>query len=223
MSRSAVYLVLVTLLMVVLGITIAAQIRTQGRSHPLSQDRDEQTILLSELAEANLLLRGEIEALSVQQATHEGKETPAGLTELVAELNRVKVLNGMVAVTGPGVELLVDGPLTALDLQDLINELRNAGAEAIALNGNRLVVNSVVTVAGGGQIAVDGQPIDRPYRFEAIGDPDTIETALIRGGGLLSVFRRAHPNLVVRTQQPPRLALGLHRPHAALEYVRAVE
>ena len=209
--------------MLVLGIMIAAQFRAPGRLRVVAANRDEQAMLLSELVDANSELRAEIESLRAEQASHEGDTRVAGLEELVAELNRLKVLNGMVEVSGSGVELLVDGPLSALDVQDLINELRNAGAEAIALNGRRLVVNSVVVVEDKGQTAVDGQPIGLPYRFLAIGDPRTMGTALLRTGGLLSLFRRTYPNLVIEVAQRSRLVLELHRPQFAFRYAQTVE
>jgi len=221
--RSVVSQVCLALLLLGIGILVVAQSRVQRRLHVVAVDRDEQAILLSELVDANLGLRAEIGSLQVQQAAYENENRGAILEELVAELNRVRVINGMVEVSGPGVELLIDGSLNALDLQDLINELRNAGAEAIALNGYRLVVKSVLTVDVHGQMAVDGQAISRPYQFQAIGDSDTIETALLRPGGVISLFRRAYPNLIVQSTQRPRLILGIYRSQVALQYARPVE
>jgi uncharacterized protein YlxW (UPF0749 family) len=119
--------------------------------------------------------------------------------------------------------LLLDGPLSALDLLDVVNELRNAGAEALALNGHRLVADSVFAVEGRGTVVVDGHPVRRPYHLEAIGDPDTIETALLRPGGLLAVFRRVYPNLIAQSTQHARLVLGVHRPHRAFDYAEPIE
>jgi uncharacterized protein YlxW (UPF0749 family) len=212
-----------TVLMLVLGIMIVAQFRAAGRLRPLPGTGDEQAILLSALADANSRLRAEVGSLTAQEAAYEHDRGTAGLQELVAELNRVRMLNGMVEVSGPGMELLLDGPLNALDLQDVINELRNAGAEAITLNGRRLMVSSVVAVDTKGQVLLDGQPIARPYRFLAIGDPDTVETAVRRPGGLLVLFRRAYPNLVVQTAQQPRVVMGVQRTQGAFRYAQPAE
>ena len=223
MRRSAFSLVLMTVLMLVLGIMIVAQFRAAGRLRPLPGTGDEQAILLSALADANSRLRAEVGSLTAQEAAYEHDRGTAGLQELVAELNRVRMLNGMVEVSGPGMELLLDGPLNALDLQDVINELRNAGAEAITLNGRRLMVSSVVTVDTKGQVLLDGQPIARPYRFLTIGDPDTVETAVRRPGGLLVLFRRAYPNLVVQTAQQSKVVMGVQRTQGALRYAQPAE
>ena len=221
--RSTLSLILMTAMMIVLGAMIVAQLRAAGRLHPLPGEGDDQAVLLSALADANSNLRAEVEALTTQEAAYEHDDGAAGLQELVAELNRVRVLNGLVEVSGPGLELLLDGPLNALDLQDMANELRNAGAEAMSLNDQRLVVSSVVVVDATGQIVLYGQPVSRPYRFLAIGDPETIETALRRPGGLLVLFRRTYPNLIVQTVQHPKVVMGVQRMQGDPQYAQPVE
>jgi uncharacterized protein YlxW (UPF0749 family) len=215
--------VCMTVLLLGIGVLTVAQLRAQRYLRVVTYDRDEQAVLLSELVDANRRLRAEIDLLTAQKDAYAEENRGAILEELVAELNRVRVLNGTIEVSGPGVELLLDGPLSALDLLDVVNELRNAGAEALALNGHRLVVNSVFVVEDRGLVVVDGHPVRRPYRLEAIGDPDTVETALLRPGGLLSLFRRVYPNLVAQSMQHARLVLGVHRPHRAFEYAEPIE
>ena len=202
-------------LALLLGVGVLAQFRAQGRTRIVSSDAEAQALLLSELVKASVVLRTEIELLESQLAVYQADERGVGMQGLVSELNRVKVLNGLIEVSGPGIELLIDGPLSALDLQDLVNELRNAGAEAISLNGHRLVVSSVIAVESVGSLVVDGHPVTRPYLFQAIGDPQTLEAALLRPGGLLLIQRRSYPNLVVTTTQHKRLVLGVYRPYNA--------
>ena len=134
------------LLLLSSGILIAAQIRTQSRARTLSYAPGEQAILLSEMVTANQNLRSEVQAIEKQLAAYQADKGGTALESLVAELNRVKVSTGMIEVSGPGIELTVDGPLTALDVQDILNELRNTGAEAIAVNDQRIVANSVVAM-----------------------------------------------------------------------------
>ncbi len=222
MRKSIVSQISVTALLLAAGVLIVAQLRVQNRLRAQSYDRDDQAVMLSELVDADRRLRNEIEVLETQYASYQGTDRGGILEELVDELNRVRVLNGAVEVSGPGVEVLVDGPLYAADLQDLVNELRNAGAEAIAVNGQRLVVSSVFRAGEADTLIVDGVTISRPYQLEAIGDPDTIETALLRHGGLVSVLRRSHPNLYVQTTQHLRLVLGVYQPQSSLVYAEPV-
>ena len=209
-------------LMLVLGILIAAQFRTRRQSGRASLFQDEQVSLLSELSDANLALGSEVRALQAKLAGYEGQDRGGRLEDLVAELNRVKVHNGLIGVSGPGIEVALDGPLNALDLQDMINELRNAGAEAISLNGQRLIVGSVVVARSQGGLVVDGLELERPYRFVAIGDPDGLQTALLRSGGLVALLRQNYPTLRVTSVQHNSVVLGVHPAVAPLEHVRAI-
>jgi len=222
LRKSIVSQISVTVLLLAAGVLIVAQLRVQNRLRAQSYNRDDQAVLLSELVDAERRLRNEIGLLEAQYVSYQETDRGGILEEMVDELNRVRVLNGAVAVSGPGVEVLVDGPLYAADLQDLVNELRNAGAEAIAVNGQRLVVSSVFRAGEADAVIVDGTTIRRPYQLEAIGDPDTIETAFLRHGGLVSVLRQSYPNLYVQTTQHLRLVLGVYQPRSGLAYAEPV-
>jgi uncharacterized protein YlxW (UPF0749 family) len=212
MKRRIISRIPLAILALLVGVGVQIQFRVQGRAPTVASNREAQALLLSELVEAGGRLRAEIEFLDAQLAAYETKDGGAGMQELVSELNRVKVLNGLIEVSGPGIELLIDGPLSALDLQDLVNELRNAGAEAISLNDHRLVVTSVLTVGATGQVKMDGRLISRPFLFQAIGDPHTLESALLRPGGLVYLQRQNFPNLKATTMRHPHLVLEVYRP-----------
>lgn len=100
--------------------------------------------------------------------------------------NRLRLLemrNGNVAVRGPGVRVVVDDAEGAsederlrvldTDLQHLANGLWEAGAEAIAINGERLTNTSAIRHAGR-VITVNFRSLSHPYTVEAIGNPDTL-------------------------------------------------
>jgi uncharacterized protein YlxW (UPF0749 family) len=106
----------------------------------------------------------------------------------VAELNQLEAATGLGPVRGPGAKITIkDGPtstdpltgqqnLQALvkdtDLQLACNALWSQGAEAIAINGQRLTATSTIRQAGEA-ILVDFQPVTSPYEVVAIG-PDTL-------------------------------------------------
>ena len=201
-----------------LGVATVAQLRTQRNLQKTRYDKDEQVVLLSELVEANQRLRTEIVDLSAQLEAGGRERSGTMLEELVADLNRVRMLNGAAVVSGPGVEVVLDGPLNALDLQDLVNELRNAGAEAISLNGMRLAVSCVFDRDQDGELRLSGQVVRRPYRLQAIGDAQTIEAALLRRGGLLSLLERSYGGLSAQVVQRDQLVLDASRTSVALQY-----
>ncbi|WP_424214879.1 DUF881 domain-containing protein [Streptomyces sp. BI20] len=106
------------------------------------------------------------------------------------------LLAGATPVTGPGIELTVDdakgagsgtggprentgfsdsGRLRDRDMQRIVNGLWGAGAEAVAINGQRLTALSAIRAAGDA-ILVDNRPLVPPYEVLVIGDPKKLGT-----------------------------------------------
>jgi len=207
-----------------LGLLLVVQYRTQqvARTRLEGMSSADQATIISNLVAANAQLREEIASLEaqVQGLTATGRTS---LEELVDELNRMKIINGLVEVSGPGVEVSIDGNISALDLQDMINELRNAGAEALAINGQRVVVSSVVANDDQGKLTVNGVPLEQPFVLQAIGDSKTMQTALLRAGGLIAVFEHSYTGLTVTVQQRSKLVLPIYNQPLAFKYATALE
>lgn len=203
----------------VLGLLLAAQLRTQADISRVANG-DDWDYVVAELVVSNARLRNEIDVLEEEVASLSGAEGAAAiLLSLVDEANQLRIANGQVAVSGPGVELTVAGPVSILDLQDLINELRNAGAEALALNGQRLIACSSIATDGV-QVTVDGQPVSAPYHLSAIGNPGTLRRALQRPGGLAQLLQQANTSIVVSVSESDRLAFPVYG--QAVEFAYAV-
>ena len=130
-----------------------------------------------------------------QQATSSNTE----LEELENKIKQYNILLGNTDVTGSGIVVtLTDGQedLQLLDAQSLIvhaenvlsvvNELKNAGAEAISINGQR-IVNTTAISCDGNVIVVNGEKISSPIEISAIGLPELLST-LDRPGGILENF-----------------------------------
>jgi uncharacterized protein YlxW (UPF0749 family) len=104
-------------------------------------------------------------------------------------LEDLEILAGTTPVTGPGIRVIIqdpDGAFAASDMLDTVQELRDAGAESIEVAGQRIVVNTWFTDApdGGAGIIISGQRRNPPYTILAIGDAQTLATALQIPGGV---------------------------------------
>lgn len=104
-----------------------------------------------------------------------------------SRLDRLGTNAGSLPVQGPGVRVVVDDAPNASsaqqevldqDLQKLVNGLWASGAEAIAINGQRLTNLSAIRHAGSA-ITVNYRSLARPYVVEAIGNPDTIPARFV--------------------------------------------
>jgi uncharacterized protein YlxW (UPF0749 family) len=211
-----------TAICLVLGLMLVVQLRSQNDARQALQQEDWEYAVV-DLIDNNARLRDEIDELEAQLAElrQEGSST-AILESLVNEANQLRIANGLVEVSGPGIEVEVDGPITVLDLHDLINEVRNAGAEALALNGQRLVAWSAISTDGV-HVTVDGQPIQAPYRLEAIGDGESLETALLRPGGLVELLEQVDEHITVTVRRRDKLTLTVYAQPMAFVYAHPAD
>lgn len=124
------------------------------------------------------------------------------------QLRTLQVLSGSVPVAGPGVVVLVDDPDRELGydaLIDVIQELRDAGAEALAVNGHRIGVATAFAERGA-DTTVDGAPLTPPYRIEAIGPSATLEGGLAIPGGAVDTISAVR-GAAVEVRRQSRLEL----------------
>ena len=102
--------------------------------------------------------------------------------------DQLAILAGSAGATGPGVVVTIDDPdeaVSANQLLDAVQELRDAGAEAIAINGTARVVAQTYFLDDEGTLIVGGREVKRPFVIEAIGDPGTMSEAVRFRGGLI--------------------------------------
>ncbi|MFI5428401.1 DUF881 domain-containing protein [Aeromicrobium sp. UC242_57] len=125
---------------------------------------------------------------------------------------RLAILAGSVGATGPGIEVTISDPDKQMDasaLLDAVEELRDAGAEVIAINGVARVVAQTYFLDTEDNIRVGGREIKRPYRIEAIGDADDLAQAVRFPGGLVdSVENRGASATVTKLDKVTITALA---------------
>lgn len=158
-----------------------------GRTSAQEQDarKSELVELIHARQDHTERLAGELEVLRARVAEAEA-EVAAGTPLLATRLREVEQAAGLTPVVGPGlVVTLDDGPpdcsaqeeecrIQDRDLQLALNALFAAGAEAISLNGDRLITTTAVRRAGR-QLLVNYRVLTPPYVLEAIGHPERLE------------------------------------------------
>lgn len=209
------------ILFVLVGMLIFAQFRSESalRSARVAASGTDRAVLISGLVDANLKLREEVDSLRAKMA--ELEQQGGSLVVMVEELNRLKLITGLSEVSGPGITLTLNSPVSATELQDMVNELKNSGAKAIALNGQRLVVSSAIVGTEAG-ISVDGTVLSRPFVFQVLGDPDTLRVALTRKGGMLASLQAAHPGFQAEIADAQTLAIPMYARRIEFRYAQPV-
>lgn len=104
------------------------------------------------------------------------------------ELERARIIAGLVDVKGKGVVITLDNDLadvTESNLLNVVNELRASDAQAISINDERIVGSSEIREAGRAYIMINGKQMRAPFVIKAIANPDKLERALKLLGGVL--------------------------------------
>ncbi len=176
------------LVALLIGVLLVGQLRSQTRPRELSTlSPEELSTLIDTLTSRNQQLSGGLADLNEQLRSYRLGESQgqSTLTLQSEDLRRITAFAGLVAVEGQGIVVHVDGSLDAIAVNDLINELRNAAAEAIAVDDVRVTARSVV-IQGPRALQIDGIEIGRRFTLTAIGSPDGLLAAMQRPGGIVA-------------------------------------
>ncbi len=176
----------VTLVAIALGFLISVQAQTQrnvSAAEQISADRMTQmkSVLSNSQAQNTKLQKDHSDLLGKLDAARKNVGTDP---QLLAQLEQLQMVEGTQAVEGPGIQISIDDrdkkvlfPLRTDDLSTIINTLKFAGAEAVSINGQR-IVSSTAIVLSGSTILVNEEPIKRvdgiPYELSVIGNQDTL-------------------------------------------------
>lgn len=174
----------VGVLLGVLGFAAAVQIQANGRDDAYRGTRQEDLVqLLNSLAAASQRADTQLADLEetrarLQDSTEQRRTAFEQAQQQEAVLS---ILAGTVPTVGPGVAVTVKDPDGNVGTNELLNgleELRDAGAEAVELNNRVRVVASTAFRDAGTGVNVDGAQLQAPYTIEAIGAPETLAEGL---------------------------------------------
>ncbi len=194
---------IVALLLFGLGFGLAVQVASNSDSDSaLRGARQEDLVrILDELDNRTERLEDEKRGLEKQRDELENSSDQAeeARRQTIEKERQLGVLAGTVAAQGPGITMTIEdtkGMVEADMLLDAVQELRAAGAEAIQVNGVRVVASTYLTDSGSG-VAVDGNKIAAPYRFKVIGKSQDLEPALNIPGGVVQTLEKEQATVTV--------------------------
>jgi uncharacterized protein YlxW (UPF0749 family) len=186
----------VAVLLAVLGFAAAVQVHAQNQSQGFEGARQGDLIsLINTLSLATDRTESDINRLrnTRESLQNDAEASRTALSVARQRANALGILAGTVPAVGPGIRVTVDakpGTVGTDQLLDGIEELRNAGAEAIEINDTvRVVAQTAITQAPSGDLKVDGQTLSPPYVIDVIGDSHTLATALQFQGGFSDDIR----------------------------------
>lgn len=178
---------LIAILATLLGIFITIAIRQNDEPGLLTSAReDELVLILDDLSKQKDLL--EVELIKQKQTLDSLKNGSNDEAQAASQkrIDQLILLSGTAPVSGRGIQVLMTGDtysINAFTILDTVQELRDAGAVAIEINGIRIINSTYFNDTVNG-ININLTGIRSPYKLLALGDPETMSTALKIPGGM---------------------------------------
>jgi uncharacterized protein YlxW (UPF0749 family) len=186
--------VLSAILAVLLGTAIATQVQLTNSRGLEDLSQSDLVRVLDDVSLRSSRLDQQVREL---EATRDRLKSGTGDTaeamrQAEKRLDTLGILAGALPAHGPGIHVMISDPdrqVTAPVVLDLIQELRDAGAEAIDVGGVRVVASTFIG-SQGDAILVDGHRAQRPLEIKAIGDSKTLASAMTIPGGVVETVRQ---------------------------------
>ncbi|MET9432039.1 DUF881 domain-containing protein [Streptomyces sp. NPDC003036] len=215
---------IVAVLLFVLGLGLAIQVRSTNDNSALRGARQEDLVrILDELDDRTQRLEAEKARLEDQRTelVNSSDQAEEARKQTLEKERQLGILAGTVAAQGPGITLTIDDGAGAVEpdmLLDAVQELRAAGAEAIQVNDVRIVADTYIS-GEAGDIEVDGRKIGAPYRFKVIGKPQDLEPALNIPGGVVQTLEKEQATAAVTRSE--KIVVDALRPAERPHYARS--
>ena len=197
--RRNLHFVALTLICMLLGVIIGVQYNTVKKQNSQTENQrlTELTATLKKVQDENKALEAHLEEKEKIIKDYEtGQNYGATISNLQSELEQLRLFSGLTEVQGVGIVVTMNDSSTkkggdsnaylvhAEDILSVINELNVGGAEAISINGQRIVGKTSVSCAGS-IVMVNGERVAAPFEILAVGDGDILQSALKFPGGVV--------------------------------------
>lgn len=180
----------ISIICLILGFSLVTQLRVQSQAGQrlASQPESDLTEIIDKQDTEIRAMRAEATDLQVQLARYEtSSQNQSGIvSEAKDNLNNMRTLVGLDPVVGPGVAITISDKsvyLTGFDIRQLVEELRASGAQAIAVNGYRVVTRTSFARQKT-FVYLDGHRLKLPYQVQAIGDVSVLRQAILLPRGI---------------------------------------
>lgn len=199
---------LIWLAALALGILVPMEINAiRGASEGFSRENESNFFKeIRILKEKNDDLRSEVSDLEETLANL--KDQNFALEEIEDELTKYMKLSGDYPIFGPGIQLTIQRNIGTNWLIDTINELFNAGAQAVSINDIRIdQANSGFDTLPKGDPVINGQILTTPFVINAIGEAQTLSDVITLPGGIVSRLKAAYPGIKIDLSKKDVLAI----------------
>lgn len=219
--------ILITLMCALLGFGYMTQINS-GPSTYETMSEDELVRLINETSTQAQNLEQRKNQLSQQLSSLQAAADQRAQAQRIANQNKETsgIISGRLPAQGKGVMITIgkgkDKDIDASTMFTLIEELRNAGAEVIAINDVRVVTSTSIWADEDGSLECDGIPLTAPYKVRAIGNPSDLQNAVNIAGGIGSRLKVMY-GAKVTVKQSDSVQIDATREPSTNNYAKTVE
>jgi len=198
--------------------------KLKGYEAELNKVKEEKAVALQQLIDLEKRLN-DIERNKAEEDTF--------VSGMVSDLEKYRMFSGVVDVQGPGIFITINDHVADKYQEDysvitnnfdlllgLVNRLREAGAEAISINEQRISNTTEISLAGS-NININGTPTAPPYFVKAIGNPQTLDGAINLRGGIIYIMKAKY-NLVVDTEIKDKILIGRYNDVIDFKYAEPI-
>lgn len=215
---------LAAVLLGLLGFALVVQLRSGDDVNLATLRQSDLVRILDDVTERSDRLRAEAQQLenTRDELLTSTDRIEAARQQAQERVNVLGILTGTAPAVGPGIELTLRGSdIDARLVVDTVQELRDGGAEAIQLNDVRVVASTPFLDGEDGGLDVDGTLVEQPYVFKAIGDPQTLATAMSFPDGVVEKVEQRGGT--ARVQQLDEVQIDALRVPQEPEYARPAD
>ena len=184
--------ILVAIILCLCSFMVVTQVRSRHDQDAYStMSRADLVTMLDSLSDSSRQLDSEIADLrATTRDLQSGADSrKVAKQEAQEQLTRMKILAGTIPVHGPGIKITIDDPedrVTSDMVLDAVEEMRDAGAEAMVLNNKVRIVAGTWFAASPDGLQASGTTVTRPYTLTIIGEPHALKEGARFRGGLVS-------------------------------------
>lgn len=200
-----------------LGLGFAAMTQVHQNEHAglTNLSQADLVALLANVNDQSDRLSSQLDDLRQSKAKLANGGNGAALADAQQRKTQLDILNGSVKVKGPGITISITNSghqVTAANLLDAIEELRDAGAESINVGGHRVIASTWFSDQGNNP-GVGGATLPTSFTITAIGDPHTMSTAMAIPGGVTDTLSQAGAKVAVNETQHAMISSTIAQTH----------
>ncbi len=185
-------IIILTIAAIFLGIFIAVQYSIIKPASGNSENNEVMAVEIEKIAKTNADLKNQVISLTKKyQSYKDAYENDSDLAaQIDNEISDLSVVNAQEPISGQGVVISIENGLSEPQMVDLINAIKNIGADAIGINSKRLGLYSSVSSTENSLAKV-----------EVIGNASVLESALKRKGGVIELIRERGINISIQRSE----------------------